>query len=243
MKTEVSLAMVILLFLFASFLPVYADSISGPAGTAYYYYDGTYGTLDPSSAVKCTMTVTNVDVSLLTSVFHFLAQDRGGGSGWEAVYIQVHKDFYGAGGHLFQSGEFHSGTGWAWVVRSSHGFNPGDVPGTFDLRITIEDRGTYYHVTPQFRLPTGSWTTFFDGEWDTLDFEFSKTCLVMQIDGGSAGTVTFDAPIAACISPVGGIWVPLNTFDLLAPWITLASLITVAAVSIIYVKRRKKQQN
>lgn len=243
MKAKVSVVVTILLFLLASFLPVYADSISGPAGTAYYYYDGTYGTVNPSSALECTMTVTNIDISLLTSVFHFLVQDRGGGSGWETVYIQVHEDFYGAGGHLFQSGEFHSGTGWAWVVRSSHGFNPGDVPGAFDLRIIVEDKGAYYHVTPQFRLPTGSWTTFFDGEWDTLDFEFTKTCLVMQIDGGSSGTVTFDPPIAACLPPIGGEWIAIDKFQLLAPWIGLASLITVVSASVVCVKHRKKQQN
>lgn len=42
--------------------------------------------------------------------------------------------------------------------------------------------------------------------------------------------------------PVGGVWVPINKFDLVAPWIGLASSLTVAAVSIVYVKRRKKQQ-
>jgi len=43
--------------------------------------------------------------------------------------------------------------------------------------------------------------------------------------------------------PVGGIWVPINKTELLAPWIGLASLITVAAVSVVYVRRRKKQQS
>jgi hypothetical protein len=43
--------------------------------------------------------------------------------------------------------------------------------------------------------------------------------------------------------PVGGVWVPINKFQLLAPWIGLASLMTVATASIIYVKHRKKQQN
>ena len=43
--------------------------------------------------------------------------------------------------------------------------------------------------------------------------------------------------------PVGGIWVPTNKTELLAPWITLASLLTVAAISAVYVKNRKKKQN
>jgi peptide/nickel transport system substrate-binding protein len=42
---------------------------------------------------------------------------------------------------------------------------------------------------------------------------------------------------------VGGFWVPINKFELLAPWITLASLLTVATASIVYVKCRKKQQD
>lgn len=43
--------------------------------------------------------------------------------------------------------------------------------------------------------------------------------------------------------PVGGVWVPINKTELLAPWISLASVITVAAVSLVYVKHRRKQQN
>jgi len=43
--------------------------------------------------------------------------------------------------------------------------------------------------------------------------------------------------------PVGGHWLPINKSVLLLPWITIASLMTVATVSIIYLKRRKKQQS
>ena len=41
---------------------------------------------------------------------------------------------------------------------------------------------------------------------------------------------------------VGGVWVPVNKIELLTPWIGLTSLIIVAAVSIVYIKRGKKQQ-
>ena len=46
------------------------------------------------------------------------------------------------------------------------------------------------------------------------------------------------------LSAVSGVWVPINKFELLAPWIGLASLVIVAAVtvSVGYVKRRKKKQ-
>ena len=43
------------------------------------------------------------------------------------------------------------------------------------------------------------------------------------------------------VAPVGGVWVPINKFELLAPWITLASLITVVIVSVVYVKHRRKK--
>ena len=43
--------------------------------------------------------------------------------------------------------------------------------------------------------------------------------------------------------PVGGTWVPINKFDLVAPWIGLASLIAVATASTVYIKHKKKQQN
>ena len=42
--------------------------------------------------------------------------------------------------------------------------------------------------------------------------------------------------------PVGGEWVPINKYELLAPWITLASLLAVATIPIVYVRRRKKRR-
>ena len=56
-------------------------------------------------------------------------------------------------------------------------------------------------------------------------------------------TVAVEAPPPP--PPVGGVWVPINKFELLAPWIGLASLMIVStvAVSVVYVKHRKKKQN
>ena len=48
--------------------------------------------------------------------------------------------------------------------------------------------------------------------------------------------------VGAPTPPVGGVWVPINKFELLAPWITLASLMTVVTVSVVYVRHRKKKQ-
>lgn len=44
-------------------------------------------------------------------------------------------------------------------------------------------------------------------------------------------------------TPAGGVQVPINKLELSAPWISLASLITVAAASVVYVERINKQQN
>ena len=45
------------------------------------------------------------------------------------------------------------------------------------------------------------------------------------------------------VCPVGGVWVPINKFELLAPWIGLASFlaVTTLAVSVVFVKRRKNR--
>lgn len=58
-------------------------------------------------------------------------------------------------------------------------------------------------------------------------------------------TVSTDYVKLDFTGPVGGVWVPINKFNLLAPWIGLASLLitSVAGVSIVYVKRRKNQRD
>jgi PKD repeat protein len=43
--------------------------------------------------------------------------------------------------------------------------------------------------------------------------------------------------------PVGGEWVPIDRFRLLAPWISSVSLVIVLVASFVYVKHKKKQQN
>jgi len=109
MKNKLLVIIFVSVLFAGTLFPVFTDSISGPADTKAYYYDGTYGLLNPSDGKLWEMTVTNIDISSLTQggwskAFQFMVQDYGSGSGWEFVYIQVHKDFYGPGGHLFQSG-------------------------------------------------------------------------------------------------------------------------------------------
>ena len=39
---------------------------------------------------------------------------------------------------------------------------------------------------------------------------------------------------------VGGIWIPVDKFELLAPYIGLTILLAVAVVTVAYVKKRKR---
>jgi PKD repeat protein len=41
--------------------------------------------------------------------------------------------------------------------------------------------------------------------------------------------------------PVGGEWIPINKFELLSPWISLVSLMTVLTMSFVYVRRKRRQ--
>ncbi|MDH5663791.1 MAG: hypothetical protein OEY90_04925, partial [Candidatus Bathyarchaeota archaeon] len=41
--------------------------------------------------------------------------------------------------------------------------------------------------------------------------------------------------------PVGGVWIPVSKLDLLAPYIGLTILLTVAVMTVVYVKKRKRK--
>lgn len=95
-----------------------------------------------------------------------------------------------------------------------------------------------------------------DGDWSTIEltpagmtFTFPADTCVQVYYGlygyGATHSVTFkDIRVTGTLcEAVGGEWMAVNKVELLAPWIGLASLITVATASIIYVKHRKKQQD
>jgi len=172
------------------------DCVNGASGLAAYYFDvaNNKGTLNLSNGQPWVITLTDIDGSLVTGnrVYHLLIQDHGTGSGWETLPTQTHHDFYGAGGHLLQSDDN------GWTVRSSHGFNPGDVPGTYDLRVVMSQRADdKWDISPYFRLPGGDWTLFYDGSWVTAAaFDLTKTRVAVGIDAGGGGTLCFTAPTA-----------------------------------------------
>jgi len=63
----------------------------------------------------------------------------------------------------------------------------------------------------------------------------------------NAQEIPMDPPVDGVVSvlsspPVGGIWIPVDKFSLLAPYIALASTIILAvSISVAYIKYRKKQ--
>jgi hypothetical protein len=70
----------------------------------------------------------------------------------------------------------------------------------------------------------------------------NKTPDGVIIDDGGPGNPP-PPPPPPSPAPVGGEWVPINKLQLLAPWISSASLMMVLAALFVYVKYRKKQQN
>jgi hypothetical protein len=52
---------------------------------------------------------------------------------------------------------------------------------------------------------------------------------------------TGEARLTEAQIPVGGEWVPINRLQLVAPWISLISLMTVLTMSFVYVRRKRRQ--
>ena len=73
-----------------------------------------------------------------------------------------------------------------------------------------------------------------------------KLCFSVEAKptGLVVGDITIRIGVELCARPpVGGIWIPVDKLKLLAPWISLASAISIAAVvTITLFKRRKKKQ-
>jgi len=108
-----------------------------------------------------------------------------------------------------------------------------EIPNPLEGTYTVDVYGTgsgLYTITLTSTSTDG--TTVDTLTWKrmaTSGREYTKT-----VELGSDGTIT--AP-----TPVGGVWIPVNRTELLAPWLSLASLMVVSVASIVYVNRRKKK--
>ena len=91
-----------------------------------------------------------------------------------------------------------------------------------------------HNMVSETQLTDGS----FDDRWPRISGDGNTIVFVSNRDNPD-----YDIFMLQLKGPVGGVWVPINRFELLAPWIGLASLITIATVSVFYIKYRKKKQN
>jgi len=101
-------------------------------------------------------------------------------------------------------------------------------------------------------IPTSpSATHEYNIDWESLSLGEEGVTVMVDSDGDGVFEHTFTSDselshseyMTAVYGPVGGFWVPISKTELLAPWIGLVSMITVAVASIVYVKHRKKQEN
>jgi len=124
-------------------------------------------------------------------------------------------------------------------------------PGTF-VDNTITDTGGFYsfiNIDPgdyylRFIAPTGYRFTLQDeGIDDTKDSDPNPSTgetIIIDLESGESNS-TLDAGLYKVSAAVGGVWIQVNKFKLLGPWIGLASLIAIASISMVYIKHRKRQ--
>ena len=103
------------------------------------------------------------------------------------------------------------------------------------------DPGDYYLV---FALPSGYVFTLQDeGADDAVDSDVDPSTgrtMIINLQAGE-NNPSWDAGLIK--APVGGVWVPIEKFKLLAPWVGWASFVTASTIFVVYVNRKKKRQN
>jgi len=103
------------------------------------------------------------------------------------------------------------------------------------------DPGDYYLV---FTLPSGYVFTLQDeGADDAVDSDVDPSTGRTMVVNLQAGENDPSWDVGLIKAPVGGVWVPIDKFQLLAPWIGWASSVTVSTIFVVYVNRKKKRRN
>ena len=161
--------------------------------------------------------------------------------------------------------KFSLPTGWTGARILTARYYIHSAPNTFTVHVYDSDRMTDlippFSVTPTttgwFDVPISPPVEVSDDFYIVIEYEIDVQPFIgadedAPIDFRSyyrdpLGVWTLlnhDWMIRAVVEPipVGGVLVPTNKFELLAPWIGLASLIIVPIASILYVKHRKKKQ-
>jgi len=102
------------------------------------------------------------------------------------------------------------------------------------------DPGDYYLV---FALPSGYVFTLQDeGADDAVDSDVDPSTGRTIVINLQAGENDPSWDVGLIKAPVGGIWVPIDKSQLLAPWIGWASFVTASTVFVVYINRKKKRQ-
>lgn len=119
------------------------------------------------------------------------------------------------------------------------GFTTTDGSGYYSF--TDLDPGDYYLV---FTLPSGYVFTLRDeGADDAVDSDVDPSTGRTMVINLQAGENDPSWDVGLIKAPVGGVWVPIDKFQLLAPWIGWASSVTVSTIFVVYVNRKKKRRN
>jgi len=105
---------------------------------------------------------------------------------------------------------------------------PDPLDGVYDIRIVGTSTGEYTSVV---ELTTVEKTT---------THTYSGNISVGQILESQANISKGEMTVTKPSAPVGGIYIPVNKLELLAPYIGLTILLAVAVITVGYVKKRKK---
>ena len=80
-------------------------------------------------------------------------------------------------------------------------------------------------------------TTDPPNQWIELDYTTTVDTVRFTMSVGDPPVVFAAPPTPPPPKPVGGIIVPVNKFELLAPWLGLASLMAMAVAAVVFKKR------
>jgi len=125
------------------------------------------------------------------------------------------------------SGAFYSGLG----SHPQRIVIPNPLDGVYDIKIVGTSTGEYTLVVELATVEKITTHTY-TGNISVGQILESQAIV-------SEGEMTSTSPS----TPVGGIYIPINKLELLAPYIGLTTLLAVAVVTVVYVKKRKRHKN
>jgi hypothetical protein len=129
-------------------------------------------------------------------------------------------------------------------------FTTDGTPGTYTIQVTLPRRwgwsGTCLRQDPPPFDPTGgpNPTVLGNGENGATGFLTSNACTTFYLSADLVAGDPFVFNNNFPLSPpipilIGGIVVPVNKLELVAPWMGMVALVSVAALTIAVVRRRK----